>query len=65
MMTENGGIFVCKTRQLQLAGGARVSEQGGNNQYMVLGYLHVHMYLDLLNRLKPLCRAGIRLNTRL
>ena len=53
MMTENGGIFVCKTRQLQLAGGARVSEQGGNNQYMVLGYLHVHMYLDLLNRLKP------------
>lgn len=25
MMTENGGIFVSKTRQLQLAGGARVS----------------------------------------
>ena len=50
MMTENGGIFVCKTRQLQLAGGARVSEQGGKK---VLRYLHVYMYLDLQSRPKP------------
>ncbi|XP_067948038.1 transcription elongation factor SPT5-like [Watersipora subatra] len=33
MMMENGGIFVCKTRQLQLAGGARQTSVGG------LGYM--------------------------
>ena len=41
MMTENGGIFVCKTRQLQLAGGARVSEQGGEEGTSLLTCIHV------------------------
>jgi transcription elongation factor SPT5 len=27
LMTENGGIFVCRTRHLQLAGGSRASAQ--------------------------------------
>jgi len=31
MMTENGGIFVCRTRHLVLAGGSKVSICSSSN----------------------------------
>ena len=30
MMLDNGGIFVCKCRHLQLAGGGKASSGGGS-----------------------------------
>ena len=31
MMLDNGGIFVCKCRHLQLAGGGKASSGGGGS----------------------------------